>query len=197
MYIVGITGGIGSGKTITTNHFQVLGVKIIDADEESRKVVEPGMPALSRIEEYFGKEIMDGISLNRSKLREIIFSDSEKKIWLEKLLHPLINKSIVSSIKISTSEYTILVSPLLLETNQFEMCSRILIVDSDETKQIERTMIRDQVSKQHVSSIIESQIDRKQRLSKADDVIINDGSIESLKYKVELLHSKYLELCRK
>jgi len=121
MYVVGITGGIGSGKTVATNRFKKLGIKVVDADEEARRVVEPGMPALLSIKEYFGDKVMNGLSLNRSKLREIIFSDSKKKIWLEKLLHPLIHESILRSLQDSTSNYTVLVSPLLLETSQFEM----------------------------------------------------------------------------
>ena len=197
MYVVGITGGIGSGKTVATNRFKKLGIKVVDADEEARRVVEPGMPALLSIKEYFGDKVMNGLSLNRSKLREIIFSDSKKKIWLEKLLHPLIHESILRSLQDSTSNYTVLVSPLLLETSQFEMCSRLLVIDSNESSQIERTMTRDQVTKDHVSLIINSQINREQRIKKADDIIRNDTTIESLNTAVEDLHLKYLDLCQR
>ena len=136
MYIVGLTGGIGSGKSAVADRFEELGIEVIDADQISRKVVEPGMPALESIKEYFGGDILEGDALNRAKLRDIIFFDIKKRKWLESLLHPLINKLIRSSLENTSSDYSILVSPLLLETNQFEICSRILVIDAKEFKKI-------------------------------------------------------------
>ena len=197
MYIVGLTGGIGSGKSAVADRFEELGIEVIDADQISRKVVEPGMPALESIKEYFGEDILEGNALNRGKMRDIIFFDIKKRKWLESLLHPLINKLIKESLENTSSDYSILVSPLLLETNQFEICSRILVIDAKESDQINRTIQRDGVSKDQVSKIIESQITRKERLAKADDVLLNDKSLEVLYLKIDDLNHKYLKLCQR
>jgi len=197
MYIVGLTGGIGSGKSAVADRFIELGIEVIDADQISRKVVEPGMPALESIKEYFGEDILEGNALNRGKMRDIIFFDIKKRKWLESLLHPLINKLIRNSLENTSSDYSILVSPLLLETNQFEICSRILVVDAEESDQINRTIQRDGVSKDQVSKIIESQITRKERLAKADDVLLNDKSLDVLYLKIDDLNHKYLKLCQR
>lgn len=197
MYIVGLTGGIGSGKSAVADRFEELGIEVIDADQISRKVVEPGMPALESIKEYFGEDILEGNALNRGKMRDIIFFDIKKRKWLESLLHPLINKLIKESLENTSSDYSILVSPLLLETNQFEICSRILVIDAKESDQINRTIQRDGVSKDQVSKIIESQITRKERLAKADDVLLNDKSLDVLYLKIDDLNHKYLKLCQR
>ena len=197
MYIVGLTGGIGSGKSVVADRFEELGIEVIDADQISRKVVEPGMPALESIKEYFGEDILEGNALNRGKMRDIIFFDIKKRKWLESLLHPLINKLIKESLENTSSDYSILVSPLLLETNQFEICSRILVIDAEESDQINRTIQRDGVSKDQVSKIIESQITRKERLAKADDVLLNDKSLDVLYLKIDDLNHKYLKLCQR
>ena len=197
MYIVGLTGGIGSGKSAVADRFEELGIEVIDADQISRKVVEPGMPALESIKEYFGEDILEGNALNRAKMRDVIFFDVKKRKWLENLLHPLINKLIKESLENTSSDYSILVSPLLLETNQFEICSRILVIDAEESDQINRTIQRDGVSKDQVSKIIESQITRKERLAKADDVLLNDKSLDVLYLKIDDLNHKYLKLCQR
>ena len=191
--IVGLTGGIGSGKTAVSDLFQDLGITIVDADLASRVVVEKGREELNKISEHFGEDILtsDG-ELDRAKLREVIFNSEKEKLWLESLLHPAIASQIQKELDSSTSPYAILVSPLLLETNQKNFCSTVLVVDVPVETQIERTSQRDNVSEEQIKSIIASQIDRDSRLEQADEVILNDGSIQSLESKVQELHKKFL-----
>lgn len=195
MFVVGLTGGIGSGKTVASDRFEELGVKVVDADIASRVVVEIGKPALSSIEAKFGSDvILDDGSLNRAKLREIIFKDDEAKSWLESLLHPLIGQHILDEIASATSRYVILVSPLLFETTQFQMCNRTLLIDVPKDIQILRTAKRDKVPESQVEKIIASQMDRDQKIGKADDVIVNDAEISDLISKIDKIHQRYIEL---
>ena len=195
MFVVGLTGGIGSGKTVASDRFEELGVKVVDADIASRVVVEIGKPALSSIEGQFGSDVIsDDGSLNRAKLREIIFKDDKAKSWLESLLHPLIGQHILDEIASATSRYVILVSPLLFETTQFQMCNRTLLIDVPKDIQILRTAKRDKVPESQVEKIIASQMDRDQKISKADDVIVNDGEIGDLISKIDKIHQRYIEL---
>ena len=194
--IIGLTGGIGSGKTAVSDTFKSLGIDIVDADVSSRRVVEKGQPALDAIQSHFGDNVLDsGNNLDRAKLREIIFNNSEERVWVEKLLHPKIAEHIKDQLESSESPYCILVSPLLLETEQKSYCSFVLVVDVPEESQIARTAKRDGVSEEQVKNIISAQIDRKKRLEQADEIIINDGSMEDLKEKVMVLHTKYLSQC--
>ena len=191
--IIGLTGGIGSGKTAVSDAFQDLGITIVDADLASRIVVQKGKPSLKKIAEHFGNDILNENSeLDRAKLREIIFNSDEEKNWLESLLHPAIANQIKDELKASSSPYTILVSPLLLETNQKEYCSKVLVVDVPVELQVERTLKRDQVSEGQVKSIIKAQISRKNRLEFADEVIINEGSLEELHSTVMKFHQKFI-----
>ena len=191
--IIGLTGGIGSGKTAVSDAFQDLGITIVDADLASRIVVQKGKPSLKKIAEHFGNDILNENSeLDRAKLREIIFNSDEEKNWLESLLHPAIANQIQDELKASSSSYTILVSPLLLETNQKEYCSKVLVVDVPVELQVERTLKRDQVSEGQVKSIIKAQISRKNRLEFADEVIVNDGSLEELHSTVMKFHQKFI-----
>ena len=191
--IIGLTGGIGSGKTAVSDAFQDLGITIVDADLASRIVVQKGKPSLKKIAEHFGNDILNENSeLDRAKLREIIFNSDEEKNWLESLLHPAIANQIQDELKASNSPYTILVSPLLLETNQKEYCSKVLVVDVPVELQVERTLKRDQVSEGQVKSIIKAQISRKNRLEFADEVIVNDGSLEELHSTVMKFHQKFI-----
>ena len=195
MFVVGLTGGIGSGKTVASDRFEELGIKVVDADISSRVVVEIGKPALSSIEDEFGSDVIsDDGSLNRAKLREIIFKDDEAKSWLESLLHPLIGQHILDEIASATSRYVILVSPLLFETTQFQMCNRTLLIDVPKDIQILRTAKRDKVPESQVEKIIASQMDRDQKISKADDVIVNDGEIGDLISKIDKIHQRYIDL---
>ena len=194
--IIGLTGGIGSGKTAVSDTFKSLGIDIVDADVSSRLVVEKGQPALDEIQAHFGDGILDSENnLDRAKLREIIFKNPQERVWLEKLLHPKIAEHIKDQLESSNSPYCVLVSPLLLETEQKSYCSFVLVVDVPEESQIARTAKRDGVSEEQVKNIISAQIDREKRIEQADEIIINDGSMEELKEKVVVLHTKYLSQC--
>ena len=191
--IIGLTGGIGSGKTAVSDCFKELGITIVDADLASRVVVEKGTPSLESIEEHFGSDILnESGELDRGKLREIIFNSDSEKHWLESLLHPAIAKQVQHELSLSKSPYTILVSPLLLETNQKDFCSKVLVVDVPVETQVSRTLARDGVSEEQINSIIDSQIDRNERLALADEVISNNGTIEDLEVAVRELHNKFL-----
>ena len=193
--IIGLTGGIGSGKTAVSDIFASQGIDIVDADLASRVVVEKGKPALDKISKHFGAEILsENGELNRAKLREIIFKAPEERQWLESLLHPIIAEQIRYELDSSKSSYCILVSPLLLETEQKDFCDSLLIVDVPEKFQVQRTALRDNVPEEQVESIMATQIDRAKRLSLADEIIVNDGTLEDLKKKVMDRHLKYLSL---
>ncbi|MBL4583832.1 MAG: dephospho-CoA kinase [Pseudomonadales bacterium] len=195
MLIIGLTGGIGSGKTAASDHFQALGITIVDADVASRTVVEPGKPALQKIAERFGPEmILDDGGLNRALMRTRVFATEEDRLWLEALLHPLIGEEIAQGLQNSTSPYSILVSPLLLETTQASFVARVLVIDVPVDVQVERTMARDNNSEEQVRAIVAAQSDRQQRLEKADDVIVNDKDLAALHKNVETLHQTYLKL---
>ena len=197
MLVIGLTGGIGSGKTAVSDIFKDFGIEIIDADLASRVVVKPGTPALQEIKELYGSEILTYKgALDRAKLREIIISDPKQKKRVESILHPYIGEQMNQEIMNVKSEYSIMVAPLLLETNTQQICSRVLVVDVPEELQIERTSSRDNVSDDHVKKIISIQINRKDRLEKADDVIVNDGSKAELYNKVEKLHKRYLQIAK-
>ena len=194
-FIVGITGGIGSGKSAVSDRFSKLGIAIVDADMASRVVVEPGKPALDSIKDHFGGDIIlgDG-NMNRALMREIVFGDPTEKTWLEQLLHPLIDDEIETDLQASTTAYAILVSPLLIEINQIRFTHRVLVVDVPPEVQIQRTMARDNNSEEQVRAIINSQTSREVRLEHADDVIVNDGNFAKLDEEVDTLHRKYLNL---
>lgn len=192
-FVVGVTGGIGSGKSMVTDRFQELGIEIVDADLASRAVVEPGKPALAEIADHFGAEILqaDG-GLDRALLRTKIFADAGEREWLEALLHPLINQQIEVWLAEAKSPYAVLVSPLLLEIGQDRYVHRILVVDVPVELQVQRTMARDDNSEEQVRAIIDSQTSREDRLARADDVILNDGDVASLHAAVDALHETYL-----
>ncbi len=194
-YVIGITGGIGSGKTAVSDHFESLGITVVDADVASRTVVEIGTPALASIAEHFGSQLLqtDG-SLDRAALRSAIFEDSTQRQWLESLLHPLIREEIVSGLESASSPYAILVSPLLIESGQSQLTERVLVVDVPEALQLKRTVARDSNSEQQVKAIMAAQASRQQRLDSADDVVVNDNTLDHLKAQVEALHQKYLKL---
>ena len=197
MFIIGLTGGIGSGKSAATNYFQKLGVTIVDADIAARIVVEPNTPGLIEIEKYFDSSILqtDG-SLDRAKLRSLIFADDKKRQWLESLLHPLIAEEIQQQLKDSSSAYTILVSPLLLETQQHQWANRILLIDVPVELQINRTTSRDNNTAEQVESIIKVQMPREDKQAKANDIVLNDKDLNHLHTEITTLHQKYLKLAQ-
>lgn len=196
-FVIGLTGGIGSGKTAVSDHFQHLGIDVIDADVAARAVVEPGRPALQAIADHFGAGVLqaDG-SLDRAQLRQQVFSNPEERRWLEQLTHPMIREEIARGLAAARSPYCLLVSPLLVESGQKAFVRRILVVDVPEAVQLERTAARDNNSAEQVKAIMAAQASREQRLSYADDVISNDGSLAQLHARVEALHQQYLQLAR-
>ena len=206
--IIGLTGGIGSGKTTIANMFATLGIDIIDADIIAREVVQPNSPALGQIKQHFGDKVIftDG-NLNRALLREKIFSCDQEKKWLNELLHPLIRQSITSQLKEATSPYCLLVAPLLIENKLDALVHKVLVIDVKESVQLTRTLRRDKSNEQVIKSIMASQLSRTDRLSAADDVINNNvecnqtlhlvdksSSKDELYSQVEVLHQKYLQL---
>ncbi|TXS96319.1 dephospho-CoA kinase [Parahaliea maris] len=193
--VVGITGGIGSGKSALTNYLASQGITIVDADVVARVVVEPGRPALEAIADHFGRDILqaDG-SLDRAALRKVVFADSNERIWLEKLTHPLIGEEIQRQIAASDSAYTVLSSPLLLEGSQSEMVDMVVVVDVPVEVQVARTMSRDSNDEGQVRRIIAAQMDRDARLAKADIVVDNSGSLGDLEKQAEALHARLLSL---
>lgn len=195
MLVIGLTGGIGSGKSTVTNLFAKHQVPIIDADIVAREVTQVNSPALTKIAEHFKDNVLkpDG-SLDRTKLRSIIFANPDERNWLEKLLHPLIRIEIENRIKDITAPYCIVVIPLLFEVEPYPFIDRILVVDAPQDLQIERVTARDKSEKSQVEAILQSQTSREQRLAKADDVIVNINSIEMLENEVNKLHQLYLKM---
>ncbi len=197
-FIVGLTGGIGSGKTTVANLFAAQGIDLVDADIVAREVVEPGSDGLNEIIEHFGDDIiLPTGQLNRPVLRERIFAQPRQRQWLNDCLHPKIRLRIFELIKSSSSEYTVLVVPLLFENGLDSLVNRTLVVDIPAELQVERTRNRDDVSEQQIKQIIGSQMSRKDKLAKADDVISNQGEIEHLEQAVLALHQRYLTLIKK
>lgn len=195
--IIGLTGGIGSGKSSASKRFALHNITVIDADKVAREVVVRGSNALSQITDHFGPNILDAEgNLNRSKLRAIIFNHPDEKIWLESLLHPLINIEIHHQLNTATSPYTILESPLLLETKQFELVDRIIVVDTSEALQLERASARDKSNAEQIKTIMQSQLSRQERCARANDIIQNHGSLDELYQQVDKLHQLYIELAQ-
>ncbi len=190
---IGLTGGIGCGKSTVTHLFAQLGTPIIDADHIAHQLVQPGQPALEKIEQKFGGTVInDDGSLNRTVLRNIVFSDPVKKQQLEAILHPLIYAQMQNQIKQCTAAYVILSIPLLLETHRQHFVDRILVVDCPLEQQIKRVKQRDQLSDQQIQAIIASQIPRQQRLYAGDDIINNSGKISDLAEQIKKLHNLYI-----
>lgn len=194
-WILGLTGGIGSGKSAVAQHFIDLGVHSVDADHAARWVVEPGRPALAQIAAHFGADILqaDG-QLDRGALRTRIFQHPEERRWLEALLHPLIRQEIISNLAQAQSAYAILVSPLLVESGQHLLTQRVLVIDAPEQLQLQRTLLRDNVNEEQVQAILKAQASREERLRYADDVLLNDRDINWLQSEAERLHHFYQTL---
>ena len=194
-WILGLTGGIGSGKSAAAQRFVELGVHLVDADQAARWVVEPGRPALASIVERFGPGVLleDG-QLNRAALRQLIFADPEQRRWVEALLHPLIGQEIFSYLAKAESPYAVFVSPLMIESGQYQRTDRLLVIDAPQNLQVERTLLRDQTSPEQVEAILKAQASREERLRHADDILVNDRDIAWLHSEVDRLHNYYLTL---
>jgi dephospho-CoA kinase len=195
MLVVGLTGGIGSGKTTVANGFSALGVSVIDTDQLARELVEPGQPALDEIITVFGKDCItsDG-QLKRACIRQQIYSDAALKSQLEDILHPKIRQRIKTLLADLREAYCIVVIPLLLETHQTDLVDRILVVDTPEKEQLTRVAARDSLSDNTIMAIMQSQADRNTRLQAADDIIVNDRDLESLTERILELHTYYMEI---
>ncbi|BBB28927.1 dephospho-CoA kinase [Neptunomonas japonica] len=197
MLVVGLTGGIGSGKSAASAQFELLGRPIIDADIVAREVVEPGEAALKKIVEQFGPQMLsENGKLDRASLRETVFSDSKSREWLEQLLHPIIRNRIMEKIESyqGSAPFAILASPLLLETDQHKMVDHIIVVDVPESLQIKRVISRDKNNKEQVQRIMEAQLSRQNRLELADTIIDNSSDLENLENQIKLLDIKLREL---
>ena len=193
--VIGLTGGIGSGKSTVARMFGALGVHWVDADDVARQVVEPGTQALRAIADHFGKSILQGSGeLDRAALRQKVFEDPEQRRWLEGLLHPIIRQELIRQLSPEDYNlpYVMLVSPLLLETNQHELVERIVVVDVPEETQINRTMTRDGNSREQVERILAAQMPRAARREKADAIINNAQPLERVEASVHALHQRFL-----
>ena len=194
-YTIALTGGIASGKTTISNEFARFGVPVIDTDIIAHKLVEPGQPALKEIEAEFGSAVIDDTGrLKRSELRSLIFSDSAKREKLESILHPKIRIEVANAVADVASDYCILVIPLLAERGTYPNVDRVLVVDVEIETQISRLMARDNSSRNQAVQALAAQASRKQRLSIADDVLDNSGSLQQMLHEVEALHRLYTQL---
>ena len=193
MFMVGITGGIGSGKSAVTDYLETRGITVVDADKVARLVVEPGTPGLDAIATHFGADILlsDG-SLNRAALRKIVFDNPDEREVLEGITHPRIRDEIARQLTAASSPYVVLSSPLLLESGQNTFTDYVVVVDAPEEVQLKRTMARDDNSAALVKQIMAAQLDRQTRLSRADTSIKNDASQEVLYERAEKLHKDLL-----
>ena len=195
-FTVGLTGGIGCGKSSVAHLFAERGAALVDTDVIAHELTGPGSPVLSAIRKLFGKEIFqsDG-ALNRMELRRKVFADAQARKKLESLLHPLIRAKALQQLAACDAPYAILVVPLLLETGSLrEQVQRVLVVDCSEAQQVARTITRSGLSEEEVRAIMKTQLSRAARLKLGDDVLVNDGGLAELGERVEALHRHYLEL---
>lgn len=192
-YIVALSGGIASGKSTIANLFAQLGVPIIDADVIARQVVEIGTDAYKLIIKHFSQEILlPNNEIDRSQLREIIFNNDHERLWLNNLLHPIIQEQTQIQIAQQTAAYVIWVVPLLVENNLHNLADRVLMVDTPEQLQLERLIQRDNIDESLAKKMISSQISSQKRLTYADDIIVNNGDLTSLTAQINKLHQQYL-----
>ena len=193
MWVLGLTGGIGSGKTAASDFFASKGITVVDADIVAREVVEPGQPAWQAIKDRFGGQaLLADNSLNRAWLREKVFAEPEERKWLESQTHPRIRDNIIRQLQQATSAYAILVSPLLFESGQALLTQHTLLIDVAEDIQIARATSRDQNNADQIRRIIAAQMSRAERRSRADDIADNSHGLNELHRQLELLHSSYL-----
>ncbi len=193
-WVLGLTGGIGCGKTAVSNMLAELGITIVDADIIARQVVEPGTEGLNAIVKHFGTDILNEHgALNRSELRARIFSNTEQKAWLNALLHPLIRTKLITDLTNAQSDYVVLVAPLLFENELDNYCNRTLLIDVPVEIQITRTTKRDNISTEQAKQIIDAQMSREQKQHKADDILNNNRNLNDVKQDLLELHKYYLQ----
>jgi len=196
--IIGLTGGIGSGKSAAANFFQKEGITVIDADHLARKVIEQDTPGFKSIIDYFGSDVIgDDGSIDRGKLRKVVFNNHQKKKALESITHPLVRELMVEKIAAAKSPYSIIMVPLIFETKSMSAYDRILVIDCDSALQLKRAISRDNSSEELIQKIIDSQCSREERLSIANDVIPNNDSLENLQSRSLEMHKFYLGLCKR
>ena len=192
--LIGLTGGIGSGKSTAAALFTELGVPVIKADHIVSNLIQPNSQIYKEIINYFGKSILNNsLEINKAKLRQIIFSNQKNKLWLENLIHPLVYQELINQIATIDHKYCILEIPLLIEKPPPFHIDRILVIDCPKELQIIRTIKRDKITREEVENIILMQINRKTRLKQCQDIIVNEGSIEVLEQQLIVLHKKYLK----
>ena len=195
--IIGLTGGIGSGKSAAAALFEDIGVDLIDADDLARDSLSINSEGYKLFIEEFGDKYLDeNKNINRELIRKLIFNDSNAKSKLENIIHPIVRSGIETFIKNKKSDYCIIVVPLIFETNSSKIYDRVLVIDCDVDVQISRTSKRDNQTKSDIENIINKQATREQRLSIADDVIINNGSLDLLRNEVLKIHKRYLEIVK-
>ncbi len=197
-YCVGLTGGIGSGKSAASDRFGALGAGVVDTDEISRALTAPGGTAIEQVRQQFGPEFVtaDG-GLDRARMRRLVFADAAARKKLEAILHPLIRARTRAAIAAAAQPYVVVIVPLLLETGACaELVQRVLVVDCEEAEQVRRTMARSGLSAAEVREIMATQLPRAERLRHADDVLANDGDLPALQRRVARLHAQYLDLAR-
>jgi dephospho-CoA kinase len=195
-YCIGLTGGIGSGKSSAAKIFHEFGASVIDTDEISHELTRTGGAALNAIREQFGEDFitLDG-SLERKTMRQLVFADPAAKKKLEAILHPKIRAAVKARIAEIQTPYALIAVPLLLETGAYgDLISRVLVVDCDESLQISRTMRRSNLGIHEVRAIMAAQLPRQERLSRADDVLRNDGDMTALRIQAAALHARYLQI---
>ncbi len=198
-FCVGLTGGIGSGKSVASSLFAELGAAVVDTDEISRALTAPGGAAIQPIRESFGPEYVaaDG-GLDRARMRNLVFGDADAKRKLEGILHPRIRDRMRADVAAARQPYVVAVIPLLFETGVcLDLLQRVLVVDCEESEQVRRASARSGLSAQEVRAIMAAQLPRAERLKRADDVLVNDGSIGALRQQVARLHVRYLDLAQK
>lgn len=194
--VVGLTGGIGSGKSAVCREFECHAVPIVDADIVAREVVAPGSSGLAEVVAAFGAEILSSGNIDRGKLRQIVFTDDTKRAALESILHPKIRERIENQLAALDAPYSILCVPLLIEKGGYQNVDRILLVDCPTEIQINRVMERDNLTREQVDAIMRSQATRDERLRAADDVIENSDRIEALRGRVQELHAQYMAIAQ-
>lgn len=191
--VIAVTGGIASGKSEATRRFEALGAPVLDADLISRALVEPGQPALAEIVARFGSHLVDDRgALDRRKLRELVFADAASRRDLEAILHPRVRQALRDGAREATAPYVILAIPLLVESGHYDWVDRVLVIDVPSAVQVSRVMRRDNVDQASAHAAIAAQASRAARLSRARDVIVNDGPLTGLDGAVARLHARYL-----
>lgn len=195
VFVIGLTGGIGSGKSTVSDYFSELGVPVIDADDVAKKLCDAKNIGFEKIRERFGETILDSDGeISRKKLRKIIFENSTERCWLENYLHPLIIEAILNWVKQVNSDYCIVVAPLLFETDLKNYVNRVLVIEASKEVKIKRVISRDKMHQEEIEKILSNQLSSEERLAMADDIILNEGGFEELREKVLKMNLFYVGL---